>query len=141
MSIQALFPRARLAPPATEQAIAAAEATLGVRFPAQLRRFYLECDGFREDRGNAKYLLSLAEPDSVGSLVATTRFYWEEWPGFFPELDFRPFVFFGFSGGDDVWAIDWSRGDRIIRYHHHLGAEYEVAGRDILEVWRADYAQ
>lgn len=140
-SIHALFPGATIAPPATEQAIASVEASLGVPLPTQLRRFYLQCDGFREPRGNAKYLLSLTEPDTIGSLVSTTRFYWDEWPAFFPQLDFRSFVFFGMSGSDYVWAIDWARGDRIIRYHHDLADEYEVAGADIADAWRSDYAE
>lgn len=139
-SIQLLFPGATIAPPATQQTIAAVEATLGVALPAQLRRFYLQCDGFQEDRGGANYLLALMAPAGVASLVSTTRFYWDEWPDYFPQLDLRPFVFFGMSGNDYAWAIDWARGERIIRYHHHLAGEYEVAGTDIVEVWRNDYA-
>ena len=46
-SIQLLFPGATIAAPAIEQTIAAAEARLGVGLPAQLRRFYLQCDGFK----------------------------------------------------------------------------------------------
>ena len=64
--LRVLFPNGRFSPAATETQIASVEAELGVRLPEQLRRLYLECDGFREDRGNAKYLLSLTEEARKG---------------------------------------------------------------------------
>lgn len=51
---------------------------LGVTLPSKLRKLYLECDGFREDRGNAKYLFSLLDEGNVGSLVTITRHFWHE---------------------------------------------------------------
>jgi hypothetical protein len=135
-----MFPAGRFAPPATEAAIAEVERALGVRLPEQLRRFYLECDGFREDRGNSKYLLSLSEKDVVGSLLSRTQFFWQEWPEYYPDLDLSPFVFFGDASGSESWGIDWRGGNKIIAYHHHMEGEFEVAGTDIAEVWRADYA-
>src|SRR4051812_40679321 len=74
--LRQVFPNGRFSPPATESEVAAAETVLGLRLPEQLRRLYFECDGFREDRGNAKYLLSLTEQDFIGSLVSTTKFMW-----------------------------------------------------------------
>jgi len=116
-SLRDLFPNGRFAPPATEAQIAAVEAELGVRLPDQLRRLYLECDGFREDCGNAKYLLSLTDEDTIGSLVSATRFWWNDRREQHPELDFRPYVFFGYSGGDYVWGINWQRPGEIIACH------------------------
>lgn len=75
-----LFPHGRFSPPATEDQIVAVETDLGLVLPRQLRDLYLECDGFREDRGNTKYLLSLTDDDVIGSLVKTTRFWWEDGP-------------------------------------------------------------
>jgi SMI1 / KNR4 family (SUKH-1) len=139
--LRQLFPNGRFSAAATLTQIESVEADLGVRLPEQLRRLYLECDGFREDRGNAKYLLSLTEQDSIGSLLLTTRFWWDEWKRYHPALDFRPFVFFGFSSGDECWGINWQRAGEIIAYHHHMEGRYEVVGADILELYRADYAR
>jgi hypothetical protein len=133
-----LFPNGRFSPPATEDQIVAVERELGVRLPNQLRRLYFECDGFREDRGNAKYLLSLTDDDFIGSLLKMTRFWWDAPP---LNLDFRPYIFFGSSSGDESWGIDCRDGSTIIAYHHDMEHEYEVAGRDILDVWRVDYAK
>ena len=138
--LRRLFPGGRFGAPAGEGEIAAVEGQLGVRLPEQLRWLYRECDGFREDCGNAKYLLSLTEEDTIGSLLTLTRFYWDEWPAHQPALDLRPFVFFGFSSGDDIWGIDWRTGERIIAYHPQMGGEYEGAGSGILAVYQADYA-
>lgn len=73
--LRQVIPNGRFSAPATQSEVAAAEAVLGLRLPEQLRRLCFECDGFREDRGNAKYLLSLTEEDFIGSLVSTTK-----WP-------------------------------------------------------------
>ena len=136
MSLRAKFPNAQFSPPATEQSIAETESALGITLPEGLRNFYLECDGFREDRGNAKYLFSLVEDDYVGSLVTMTRYYWNE----FNVPNFKPFVFFGSSSGDDCWGLNWQHPHEIIAYHHHMGDQYEMVGSNIVEVWKADYA-
>jgi hypothetical protein len=133
--LKRLFPKARFFPPATEDTIAAAEATLGVSFPVELRSCYLECDGFREDKGNAKYLFSLFEEDFIGSVVTTTRFLWTG-----VAADLKSFVFFGSSCADYYWGIDVRRPMVVIAYHHHMGDKYEVVGSSIVDVWRADYA-
>jgi hypothetical protein len=134
-----LFPNAKFWPPASEALIASVEKELGVRLPDQLRRLYLDCDGFREGRGNTKYLVSLTDDDGSGSLVSATRFWWNEWPEYQPTLDLRPFLFFGMNTGGN-WGINWRTGDAVIAYDHRMLDEYEVAGTDILEVWRRDYA-
>jgi cell wall assembly regulator SMI1 len=67
MSPRQLFPNGRFFPPATEEQIVRVETELGMRLPDQLRRLYFDCDGFREDRGNAKYLLSLSDEDHIDS--------------------------------------------------------------------------
>jgi hypothetical protein len=73
--LKTLFPDGRFSPPATEAAIDDAESQLGVQIPSQLRSLYLICDGFREDKGNTKYLFSLTNEDFIGALVTVTR-----WP-------------------------------------------------------------
>ena len=135
--LRQVFPNGRFWPPATEDEIKAVERMLGVPLPDQLRQLYLICDGFREDRGNAKYLFSLVEQDFIGSLVSTTNFLWTE----FKTLDLRPYVFFGSSSGDECWGINIHRPNEIIAYHHHMEDAYEVVGSDIIEVYRADYAR
>lgn len=134
--LKELFPHALLSSPATESKILGAESALGVRLPEQLRVLYLECDGFREEKGNAKYLFSLFEEDFIGSLVSITKFLWTEVKT--PNL--KSFVFFGSSSGDDFWGINAEQSSEIIAYHHNMGAQYELVGSSILEVWRADYA-
>jgi len=139
--IKEVFPNALFRSPATEEQIAAVEFTLNVKFPEQLRTLYRECDGFREDKGNAKYLLSLTEDDSIGSLKSMTEFCWNEFRETWPSLDLSPFIFFGSSSGDEMWGIRWRDGNEIIAFHHNMGGSYETAGHDILSVYRADYAR
>ena len=135
--LRQVFPNATFWPPATESEISTAESELGIRIPAQLRTLYLICNGFREDRGNTKYLLSLIEDDFIGSLVTVTRSMWTE----FQVPNLRPFVFFGVSSGGASWGIDWKRPTDVIAYHHHMENEYEVVGTDVVEVFRTDYAR
>ena len=135
--LRAVFPNGRFSPPATEASVASAEAMLGIWLPESLRQLYFVCDGFREDRGNAKYLFSLMEQDVVGSLVSITNFLWTE----IAKPNLRAFVFFGSSSGDEYWGINRLRPNEIISYHHHMEDEYEVVGTDIIEVYREDYAR
>lgn len=138
IALHTRFPRATFAPPATEAQVVAVETALGVRLPEQLRRLYFECDGFREDRGAVSFLHPLAGSGAAGSLLEGTRFFWEDHPGW-PDL--RSFVFFGRSGGDDNWGINWKKPSEIIAYSHHMMDEFEVVGSDILEVLANDYAE
>ena len=111
-----------------------------MRLPEQLRSLFFECDGFREPRTNAKYLLSLTDYDFVGSLLTTTQFFWTEWKQYYLKLDLSTFVFFG-SSGYVTWGISVKQPSQIIAYHHHMEDEYEIVGSDILEVYRAEYAR
>lgn len=113
------------------------EEQLGARLPEQLRCLYFECDGFREDKGNAKYLISLRDEDFIGSLLSTTQFMRAE----FKRSDLKPFVFFGSSSGGEAWGISTAVPNHIIAYHHHMGDEYEVVGSNIIAVFQADYAK
>ncbi|MCO6454559.1 MAG: SMI1/KNR4 family protein [Pirellulaceae bacterium] len=135
--LRTLFPHARFSPPATEAAITDAESQLGVRLPAQLRELYLICDGFREDKGNAKYLFSLTDEDFIGSLVSVTRHLWTAWK----TPDLRPFLFFGSSSADACWGINLRRPDEIIAFHHQMEDHYEIVGSEIVQVFREDYAR
>ena len=136
MNFRDLFPNARYSPPATERLIAEAQMALGVTVPEQLRNFYLQCDGFREDRGNAKYLLSLLDEDTIGSLVTITSCFWDEVQ--IPDL--TAFVFFGCSSGGEFWGINFQNPLEIIAYHHHMEDQFEVVGSSIQDVWKSDYA-
>ena len=137
MNLRDVFPDARFSPPATEALISEVESILDVKLPKKLRGFYLECDGFREDRGNAKYLFSVVEEDYIGSLLTMTTHFWNEVE--IPCL--TPFVFVVSSSGDESWGIRWQDPHDVIAYHHHMGDEYEIVGTGILEVWKADYAR
>jgi hypothetical protein len=135
--LRTLFPNARFWPPATAAAIADAESQLGTQLPLQLRALYLICDGFREDKGNAKYLFSLTDEDFIGSLVSITKYMWTEWR----KPDLRPFLFFGSSSGDDLWGISLQRPDEVIAFHHHMEDHHEIVGTNIVQVFREDDAQ
>ena len=133
------FPNGRFAPPATEQQIETVESILGVPFPEQLRALYRECNGFREDRGNAKYLLSLTDEDFIGSLITLTRFHWNDIKEYWPQLDLSPYIFFGSSSADEMWGINWKGSAQIIAHHHHMEDQFEIVGSNIIEVYKADY--
>ncbi len=140
MQLAERFPNGRFQPPATDAEIAAVESALNVRFPEQLRSLYLQCDGFREDIGNAKYLYSLTNHDGIGSLRSITEFCWSEFTDTWPELDLTPYLFFGSSNGDQMWGIRWRDGGEIIAFHHHMEGTYDVVGSDILKVYTENYA-
>jgi hypothetical protein len=142
MRLKEMFPDGNFAPPATIEQIGEVERELGIRLPHQLWSLYLECNGFRERKGNAKYLFSLADEDAIGSLISMTKFWWMEWPEIAPDsrLNFSAFVFFGSSSADEAWAMRCSAPFDIIAYHHHMGNEFEDRGTDILALYRDDYA-
>lgn len=130
------FPDFSYKSPASEAAIQKAEQSLRFALPAQLRSMYLEADGFRENVGNSKYLLSLCDEERTGSLVSVTRDHWGGIFGF-SHKRFRPYVFFGFSSANYAWGIN-AAGDQIIRYKHWMEGEYEIVGNSIIEVYRSD---
>lgn len=136
MNLRNMFPNARYSSPATERLIAEAQRALGVTLPEELRNFYLQCDGFREDRGNAKYLFSLLDEDTIGSLVTITRYFWQQ----VSVPDLSAFVFFGSSGGGEFWGISLQKPLEIIAYHHNMEDQFEVVGSRIQDVWESDYA-
>jgi len=137
--LRELFPSGRFSAPASAAQIADVEEQLGIKLPLQLKELYVECDGFREDRGNAKYLLSLTEEDQIGSLLGMTRFWWSEWKDRLPKLG--DYVFFGSSSGDESWGINWKREGEIIAYHHDMENDVEILGDTIVEMYLADYAK
>ncbi|MBD1549546.1 SMI1/KNR4 family protein [Roseibium aggregatum] len=140
MKLKTLFPDGRFWPPATSQEIELAERQIGATLPEPLRHLYLECNGFREPLGNAKYLLSLSAIDSIGSLVSTTLFWREEFPTTCPHSpDFSNFIFFGMSSADEAWAIDLN-GSTIVSYHHSMGSEFQMMGRDIIQLYVQDFS-
>ena len=55
--------------------------------------------------------------------------------------DLRPFLFFGSSSSDDCWGIKIERQDEIIAFHHHMEDHYEIVGKNIIDVFLADYAR
>ncbi len=126
--------------PAQTDEIERAEIDLGVSFPNALRELYLECDGFREPKGNAKYLLSLANEDFIGSLIETTRSLWanhEYWKR--TEVDPTDFIFFGYSSADEVWGIRIDAPHDVIEYHHGQEDEVTYLGPDVIKVFRNDF--
>ncbi|MFC5740812.1 SMI1/KNR4 family protein [Dyella tabacisoli] len=125
--LRMMYPYGEFGAAATGEDIAAVETALGVRLPEQLRALYLECDGFREDRGNAKYLLSLTDEDHIGSLKSLTMFCWTEFKGTWPDLDLSPYVFFGSSSADELWGIRCDGTDEVIAFHHNMEPKCESA--------------
>lgn len=132
------FPEFRYKEPASEAAIQKVEKSLRFQFPSQLRAMYLETDGFRENLGNSKYLLSLADEDGIGSVTGVTRAHWGGIFGF-SNKKFRPYVFFGISAANYAWGIN-AAGNQIIRYKHWMEGKFEVVGDSIIEVYRGDLA-
>jgi hypothetical protein len=139
-----MFPAGRFASPALPEQIKSVEEELCITFPDQLRSLYLECDGFREPVGNAKYLLALRDEDTIGSLVSQTRFWWHEWNSIVPkehQIDFTSFLFFGSSSAGESWGIRWRGPTEVIAYHHHMEDEYDILGAEILTVYQQDYSR
>jgi hypothetical protein len=131
--IRAHFSAGIFAPPCTFDALAAVESALGVSLPQPLRELYLAFDGFRGP-GNAQYLFPLSHcADGGSSLLAMTQLF-RDWES--PDLS--RFIFFGSSTADECWGLSLDDSRRIIAYHHHMEAEYEIAGSDIYEAYIAD---
>ena len=135
MKLHNFFTEGSFSPPASEKKIAEVEDILSVKLPAQLSELLLECDGFRENLGNSKYLLSLTEKDFIGSIVSTNQFMWNE----VSMVNLKPFIFFGYSSGDEAWGIRINEPHDIIAYHHHMEDEYEEVGKNILDVDKSNY--
>jgi hypothetical protein len=134
------FPHGRFQPPATIDAIEAAEKRLGVQFPSQLRELYLQCDGFCEPAGNASYLLPLEyavdETEKLWTLhevLVETKL-----------PDFRPFVFFGSPSAGGWWGIRLKAPHDLIAWDHQMlyepDMDFEAAGSNIIDAFEADYA-
>ncbi len=140
MSLKATFPNAKFGDPALPDEIFEVERSLGIAFPRTLRELYLECDGFREPIGNAKYLLSLTSEDFIGSLFAVTRSLWadrEYWKS--AGIDLTEFIFFGFTSADEIWGIRVSAPHDVIEYHHNQDEQLTHLGGDLLEIFRNDF--
>ena len=135
MKLNEFFTEGRFSPPASEEQIAEVEKILSVKLPIQLRELLLESNGFRENLGNSKYLLSLIDEDFIGSIVSTTKFMWSE----VTMVNLKPFIFFGYSSGDEAWGIRINEPHDIIAYHHHMEDEYEELGSSILDIYKSDY--
>jgi hypothetical protein len=127
--IREVFPNARCSPPASAAAITEAGVALKLEIPDVLRQLYHECNGFREDRGNAEYLLPLSD------LVELSTMLWLE----FDQPDLKPFLFYGSTSGGKMWGVNWGRPGEIIAFHHNMEGRYEIAGADILSIWAQDY--
>jgi hypothetical protein len=140
MSLKTIFPSATLNDPAQPNEIDKVERALGIKFPSALRELYLECDGFREPTGNAKYLLSLTNDDFIGSLVETTRSLWANREYWKPVgIDPTDFIFFGYSSADEVWGIRIEAPHDVIEYHHGQGDELTRLNEDVFKIFRDDF--
>ena len=131
-----LFPKGRFSPPATEADIIKVETKLNITIPDSLKRLFLECDGFQEDKTGACFLYKLHENNPGGSIVEMNNIYWNDYP---PSIDLKPFLFFGSSMSDQSWAIRIAPPHDIIVYHHHMEDTYRSAGNDILSVYLDEY--
>lgn len=140
MSLKAIIPNARQADPASCDEVHEVERQLGIKLPRALRELYLECDGFREPKGNAKYLLSLTNDDFIGSLFETTRSQWANDEYWRPTgIDPTEFIFFGYSSADEVWGIRIKAPNDIIEYHHNQEGDVIRLGKDVIDVFRNDF--
>ena len=136
MTLKELFPDGRFNVPATIEDIKYAENELGVKLPKQLIDLYLETNGFRENLGNAAYLLPLKDT-KYSSLVDLTKVHWTEIS--LTNYNVKDFIFFGSSTNDQCWAINFKNEKEIIAYHHHMEGEAEFAGENIMEIYKKDY--
>ncbi len=137
MKLSDIIPNCELQSPEPAM-IVAVELELGVTFPNELRALYEECNGLREPLGNTSYVWPLF---GETSLVRMTKFFRDEVKSIAPNApDFADYLFFGSSSADESWAIGLTEPNKIIRYHHHMGGEYEIVGEHIHAVFEADQA-
>ena len=134
MILREIFPNAIFYEPKITL-IPVIEEELGLQIPTQLKNLYAETDGFREDIGNAKYLFSLKEEDSIGSLLSITKYFHEA--AILPKAE--GFLFFGSSSGGEYWGINAKDQTTIIEYHHSMGNTYEKIQGNIIELYKQDY--
>ena len=138
MSVRDAFPNATLPEPASLDEICEVESQLQVKFPQSLKDLYLECDGFREPKGNSQNLLSLRKGTS--SLFETTRFLWAGEEYWRPTgIDPTEYIFFGSSSASEFWGIRIDPPHDVIGYHHNQEDELDRLGQDVLEVFRNDF--
>lgn len=136
MKLREVFKEGVFYPPASDALIQRAEARLGVKIPESIASLLRDSNGFREGVGNAKYLLSLANEDTIGSIESVNEYYWQLDSG----VDLSKYLFFGFSSADEVWGINMNNESEFIAYHHSMGAEFEFAGSNVMQIYNADLA-
>ncbi len=136
--IKKKFPKGRFNKPSNEETLERVEKMLGIKFPGILRDLYLSFDGFRENKGNAAYLLPLEKDNGAGTIISTNKLIWDDWKQYYPNFDLSKFLFFGMSGGDEFWGINLENNNEIVVYHHTMQDQYELIGNSILKIYLDD---
>lgn len=127
-----MFPGRRFGAPCHESDIARAEASLGEPLPVVLRELYMEFDGFRGPT-DAAFLWTLFGREG---LVGMNQFFRAE--SVFPQELMSRCLFFGDNGCGIQWALRRDLPDTVIQWEASWGGEFEVVGRNPIEVWRLE---
>jgi hypothetical protein len=130
--VRGMFPGRHFGAPCPESDIARAEAALGETLPAVLRDLYLAFDGFRGPTDAAFFWPLLGREGFVGM----NQFFRAK-PVFPQELMSR-WLFFGDNGCGAQWALSRDVPDTVIQWEASWGSEFEVVGRNPVEVWRLE---
>lgn len=112
---------AELGAPAAEEALAAAERTLGQPFPPRLAALLRECDGVRGRHG-LDVVWSTERIAEENAEVRTAR----DFAGLY--MPFEPLMFFGDNGGGDQFAfVRTPQRDEVFVWDHETDSRYLVA--------------
>jgi hypothetical protein len=119
-------------PPCAASDVAQAEIDLGERLPDDLRELYRSFDGFCGPT-SAQFLWPLFGPSGLVEMNRHLRTGAE-----FPRELVLCSVFFGDPGYGDLWGISSCAPGKIIKWSPSWGADFEVAGDALLDVWIAE---
>ena len=121
--------------PTTATVIAQVEQALGQALPEQLRRLYLEFDGFQGPTG-ANFLFPALERATPGSesLLTYTQFFRGE--DYFPEWLQRA-IAVGDNGTGTTWFMFLEEKERLVRWDAEW-EEYEEVEGNLLDAWIAE---
>lgn len=133
--VRAMFAGHSFGPPCAPADIHLAETALGETLPLILRELYLAFDGFRGST-DAQFFWPLFGRDGLVEMNQSFR-----GPEDFPRELVSKCLFFGDEGTGPQWGLKRDLPDKVIRWDAEWGSDFEIAGDNPVDVWRAKKEQ
>lgn len=122
----------RFGEPCTAEQVARAESILRQPIPLDIRRLYLDFNGFLGPTDSPFFWPLFEQTPGGPALVEMNLFYRND--SVFPHELTSMCLFFGDAGGGSQWGVKADLPGKIIVWDAEWD-DFEVAGTDILQVW------